>query len=246
MASASSGARSSALGSRPETRSRVATLSTSLSMLRRTPGYCSLIASSWPSRVRARCTWPIEAAAQGVKEKRSKPCSQPLPQCVSSTCTTWLIGMVRASSRRRARMSASSGGKRLPASIDISWPTFIAAPRSCASCSATRRALAGVSTSSLTLGRLPAASWRAPSASMPPATPVARLPRRARRDRRPPGTAALRAASATGCLGSMALAAVFMACSSVGVRGGLGCACVVFSTATARRRRRSGRCRRRW
>ena len=34
-----------------------------------------------------------EAAAAGVKEKREKCFSQPFPQCVFSTSTTWLIGM---------------------------------------------------------------------------------------------------------------------------------------------------------
>ena len=131
----------------------------------------------------------VEAAAIGVNEKREKCRVQSLPQLASSTVTSWLIGIGWASARRRARIWLSSGGSRSPASIDNSCPTFIAAPRSWASWSATRRALAGVSSSSPTDGRRPWASWRKPSASMPPATPEARLPSRARREMRLLGTA---------------------------------------------------------
>ncbi len=47
-------------------RSKRPILSMSLSMLSRTPGYWTLIARSRPSRVCARCTCPIEAAAIGL------------------------------------------------------------------------------------------------------------------------------------------------------------------------------------
>ena len=182
-------------------RNSVATLSTSLSMLSRTPGYWILMAMSRPSRACARCTCPIEAAAMGVYEKCLNCFSQPLPHWASSTPFTWALGMARASERRRARISASAGGSRSPDSIETSCPTFIAAPRSLASWSATRRALAGVSSRSLILGRLPWASWRAPSAIMPPAMPVAIQPRRASREPRPLGTARVGAADlgAGGC-----------------------------------------------
>ncbi len=151
------------------------------------------MASCCPSMVRARWTWPMDAAAIGVKENSRKWRSQPFPQLASSTPTTWLMGMARASARRRARMSPISGGSRSPASIESICPTFIAAPRNCASWSATRRALAGVSSKSPRRGRLPWASWRAPSASMLPATPVASDPSRANLDQRLPGTAEVRA-----------------------------------------------------
>jgi hypothetical protein len=81
--------------------------------------------------------------------------SQPLPHWVSSTPLTWALGMARASERSRPRISASAGGSRSPDSIETSCPTFIAAPRSLASWSATRRALPGVSSRSLSFGRLP-------------------------------------------------------------------------------------------
>ena len=65
--------------------------------------------------------------------------------------------------------------------------------RSLANWSATRRRLLGVSSISLILGRLPWASWRAPSATMPPAMPVAIQPSRASRVPRPLGTASVAA-----------------------------------------------------
>ena len=76
------------------------------------PGYCTLIARRRPSRASAACTWPIEAAAIGVNEKREKCCVQSLPQLASSTVTSWLIGIGWASARRRARIWLSSGVHR--------------------------------------------------------------------------------------------------------------------------------------
>ena len=47
----------------------------------------------------------MDAAATGVKENWRKCRSQPSPQLALSTLTTWLMGIARASARRRARMS---------------------------------------------------------------------------------------------------------------------------------------------
>jgi len=85
---------SSSLGSRPDIRNSVATLSTSLSMLSRTPGYWILMAMSRPSLAWARCTWPMEAAAMGVYEKCLNCFSQPGPHCASSTPFTWALQQV--------------------------------------------------------------------------------------------------------------------------------------------------------
>ena len=176
-------------GKSPEIFNSAATLSTSLSMLSLTPGYCTLMARSLPSRVSARCTCPIEAAAAGVKANRSKLASQSLPHSRSNTDTNWLMGIETALLRRRDIISESAGGIRSPASIDKSWPTFIAAPRSFDSSFVTRRALAGVSNMPDIVGKFPLARCLAPSASIPPATVEAISPKRDNLFQRPAGTA---------------------------------------------------------
>ena len=40
-----------------------------MSIAAATPGYCTLTATSVPSRSFARCTWPIDAAAIGSSSK---------------------------------------------------------------------------------------------------------------------------------------------------------------------------------
>ena len=75
----------------------------------------------------------MEADASGAKLNCRNCLSQSLPQPVSSTSTTSLIGMGLAFARSRESISASSGGSRSPASSDSSWPIFIAAPRKLAS-----------------------------------------------------------------------------------------------------------------
>ena len=126
-------------GNSPGRRSRVATLSTSLSMLARTPGYCTLIARSRPSGVTARCTCPMEAAAKGRTSKRAKRLYQPGPHSAFSTVCSCLGGMWRASSRIRARIAVSSSGSTSPVSIDSICPSFSAAPRRCDSPSVSRK-----------------------------------------------------------------------------------------------------------
>ncbi len=179
---------SSSRGIRPDIRSSVATLSTSASMLSRTPGYCTLIASSRPSWVSARWTCPIEAAAIGRGSNRAKRVRQSLPQCCASTRLSWAGGMWWAFSRSRAMICDSSAGSMSPASSEIICPSFIAAPRKCDSRSTAPLMLPGVSSMSRIRGRSPSASRRAPSASIPPATPPARRPKWPSRDSRPRGT----------------------------------------------------------
>ena len=167
---------SSSRGSKPDRRKSVATLSTSASMLSRTPGYCTLIANSRPSCVTARCTCPIEAAAIGLGSNWRNRVRQTAPHSRASTRCSCGGGICWALSRRRAMISASSGGKKSPASMDIIWPSFMAAPRRCASRSATFPTLAGVSNMSRRRGRSPSASRRAPSPMIPPARPPASRP----------------------------------------------------------------------
>ena len=115
----------------PTSRSSVATLSTSASMLSRTPGYCTLIARSRPSRVIARCTCPIDAAAIGVASNRAKRAASPCPIRAPAPAAAARAACDARRSRSRARIWASSGGRISPASIEIIWPSFIAAPRRC-------------------------------------------------------------------------------------------------------------------
>jgi hypothetical protein len=72
-----------------------------------------------------------------------------------------------------------------PVSIDMSWPSFIAAPRICDRRSAIRSMLPGLRISVSRRGRSPRASARPAPIAMSPARPVARppiAPSRARRD----------------------------------------------------------------
>ena len=53
------------------------------------PGYCSLTATSRPSRHTARCTWPMLAAAAGISSNSRKRLRQPRPNCSASIqCTS--------------------------------------------------------------------------------------------------------------------------------------------------------------
>ena len=99
--------------------------------------------------------------------------------------------MAWASERKRAKIAAISGGSRSPVSIEMSCPSFIAAPRICESCCVTLCILAGVSSKSLILGCFPWASCFAPAISMLPATPEAMPPKRNSRPKRLLGTAEL-------------------------------------------------------
>ena len=158
-------------------------------MLPRTPGYCTLIARSRPSSAIARCTCPIDAAAIGVGANRLNRRRQSAPHSRASTFCSCCGGMWLARSRSPAISWLSSGGSMSPASIEIIWPSFIAAPRRCDSRSASRTKLPGVISMPRTLGRSPSASRRAPSAIIPPATPPASRPNWPSRDNRPLGTA---------------------------------------------------------
>mgnify|MGYP006215462815 CR=1 FL=1 len=69
-----------------------------------------------------------------------------------------IVGRMVADEYSCAMISASSAGSMSPASMDNSWPTFMAAPRICASLSATRRTLSVVNNMPALVGRLPCAS----------------------------------------------------------------------------------------
>ncbi len=118
----------------------------SLSMLARTPGYWIFSAKAWPPCVCAQCTTPIEAAAMGAMSKLRNRLCQCAPYSRFSTAVSCAAGMVWAALRSPPnKLENSAGNTPWPAaSIDISWPTFITAPRMADKRSAIRLALAGV------------------------------------------------------------------------------------------------------
>jgi hypothetical protein len=151
-------------------------LSTSLSMLRATPGYWILIASSRPSTVVPAWTWPIDAAAIGSKSKWAKRRSQSGPQEARSTLRSWASGMASPASRRVASASAASGVSRSSASRESSCPSFIEAPRMDERERARRRAFAPLSSGFPELAPTPVALLK-PSAAPPIAILPASQPR---------------------------------------------------------------------
>lgn len=161
----------------------------------------------------------VEAAAHRVKEGGSKPCSQPLPVRLR-TSTTWLIGIVRASSRRRRGCARASCGRRAGCrrpSTSAGRPHRRTAQlrELFGDAAGVGRGERGWSPSVVCRRRAGAPGERAPPARW-------RDCPGGQSGRRPPGTTTLRAASATGMLGSMALAAVFIALLLGGGRPGSG------------------------
>ena len=69
----------------PCARTSSSALRTSASMLCAMPGYCTLTATARPSRVIARCTCPMEAAAKGSGSQRANTRSGAPPSCCSTT-----------------------------------------------------------------------------------------------------------------------------------------------------------------
>ena len=142
---------------------------------RATPGYWIFSATSRPSRVRARWTSPIDAAATGSSSNRSK--RPPSPGRIRGRARAQLrsgIGSAPARSRRAPRAPRAAGTLR---SERESCPSFIAAPRSRARRCASRRTFGPVNSVSPATNRSPSASRRS-------------LPRdRRARARRPPGRA---------------------------------------------------------
>jgi hypothetical protein len=72
------------------------------------PGYCTLTATARPSRVIARCTWPIEAAAIGSGSQVAKARSGGWPSSSVMTCaaSSGLIGGTLSCSRLSVRRAA--------------------------------------------------------------------------------------------------------------------------------------------
>ena len=110
-------------------RLRRSRLSRSLSMLRATPGYCTFIATTLPSSMRAACTCPMLADAMGSTLKWLSCARHPGPNSESRVWSSCFCGMGSAPCRTRSKMAVHCGGTT-PSSCMLSiCPSFSAAPR---------------------------------------------------------------------------------------------------------------------
>ena len=128
----------SALTSRPGARRRISgksicRLRRSVSTASATPGYWTLTATSRPSCVSARWTWPIEAAANASSSKAAKCSDSGPPSSPSIRPRIFLKETGLTSSRRVAsvclKFSRSPSGIAEKSTVESTWPIFIAAPR---------------------------------------------------------------------------------------------------------------------
>src|SRR5829696_2340783 len=101
------------------------------------PGYWTFTATSRPSRVVARWTWPIEAAATASAEKSAKWSDSRPPRSCSTTrrIAAGSAGGTasRSAPRRSLKASRSPSGTRSQSTVERTWPIFIAAPFICPS-----------------------------------------------------------------------------------------------------------------
>ena len=122
-----------------------------------TPGYCTFTATSRPSCVRARCTWPIDAAAIGVGSHVAKTraglvtelVAHDLRDTVPAPSAARPAGATRArpASVRACRRRGSSPSGRASSSAPFMCPsvsTTCAAVRSWYASSSAARASVGV------------------------------------------------------------------------------------------------------
>ncbi len=111
-----------------------------------TPGYWTLTATARPSRVTARWTCPIEAAANASSSNSANTEAGFSPSSSRSSFSSRLNGSGGTSSRSLAsvclKFSRSSSGSAVKSIVERTWPTFIAAPRIWPSCSTSSRASA--------------------------------------------------------------------------------------------------------
>ncbi len=163
------------------------------------PGYWTLTATATPSRVVARCTWPIEAAAIASVSMSARTRETGSPHSAAISFSSLGQGtdgaLSRSSARRRWMRSEPSTSMPGNSIVESTWPTFIAAPfmrpswmTICSITSAVRLAWA--------FSR--ASSERTRSSARPPAIrppwAATRLPRRVvRRSREEMGELSLRA-----------------------------------------------------
>ena len=109
------------------------------------PGYWTLTATSAPSLVVARYTWPIDAAAAASGSSSASTRDGAWPHSWRITFSMSLKETRGASSRSSAslafRRSRSSGSRFGRSIVDSTWPNFIAAPFMRPSCSTTSSAI---------------------------------------------------------------------------------------------------------
>ena len=108
----------------------------SVSTASATPGYWIFTATSSPSTVVARWTWPMEAAAnaRSSKSENTRSSGPPNSRRMSFSRSANATGgtLSRSAASLRCSSSRSSSGRPSNSTIEIIWPTFIAAPRICA------------------------------------------------------------------------------------------------------------------
>ena len=110
------------------------------------PGYWTLTATSRPSFVVARWTWPIEAAANASGSNSAKAWLTGISSSSFMSFSIALNGSGGTSSRRDASValnsSRSDSGMAVNSTVESTWPIFIAAPRIWPSCLTSSRAVA--------------------------------------------------------------------------------------------------------
>ena len=91
---------------------------------RATCGRCTLTTTSSPVRSRAACTCAIDAAAIGVRSKRSNTSSSERPSSSSTTRRTSSNGSGGTRSRSSLNSATSSSGNR-PSPPEMIWPSLM-------------------------------------------------------------------------------------------------------------------------
>ena len=105
-----------------------------------TPGYCTFTATTRPSGITARCTWPIDAAATGIGFQSRKSFSGSAPSS-SRTTPSARLGAIGGTSACSVASAACASGGRPSAMNEIIWPAFMMAPFMLPSTSATSSAV---------------------------------------------------------------------------------------------------------
>ena len=92
-----------------------------------TPGYCTFTATTRPSGITARWTWPIDAAATGIGFQSRKSLSGWSPSSSRITPSARL-GAIGGTSACRVASAAWASGGRPSAMKESIWPAFMMAP----------------------------------------------------------------------------------------------------------------------
>ena len=93
-----------------------------------TPGYCTFTATSRPSGITARWTWPIDAAATGIGSQSRNSFSGSVAQLLAGSRPRPGWGPSGGTSACRVARAAWASGGRPSAMKDSIWPAFMMAP----------------------------------------------------------------------------------------------------------------------